>query len=253
MHQIRLFIMCEQQGVRQGLSAIFTSEESFEVVGEAECGLDCITKAQQIQPDAIIFEMRSGKESIEKIRLVKETCPCTMLFALTNPDTVYDTRTAIAAGADSCLTKTMLPCHLVKAVELTCRTGVLCLPGPLKRILNEQENASYGEKNHENGEMPGVAENGANPDYVKFPLTTREMEIYRLVIKNYSNKEIGKKLFISQPTVKSHVSSILRKLGLNKRTQLVLYEMQNRYLSDAFETGAEMNEGSERGIKTGSL
>lgn len=237
MHKIRLFIMCEVQAARQGLAAIFSSENSFKVIGEADYSLDTLDEVQKIQPDAILCEIKLGKENVEIIRNLKETCPCTMLFVLTSHDTANEAYTAIAAGVDSYLTKTMLPCHLVEAVKLTCRTGLICFPGPIKQLINNHER-THSNSNDSNKDIPGSMTKVAGSNIINFPLTAREMEIYRLVVKNYSNKEIGKKLYISQPTVKSHVSSIFRKLGLNNRTQLVLYEMQNKYI-DSYENENE--------------
>lgn len=246
MFQIRLYVMCEQQGVRRGLSAIFASENSFEVVGEVGCDPDSIAGVQKFQPDAIICELKSGEESVEIIRLIKEACPYTKVFVFINNETSGEALSAIAAGADGCLTKTMLPNHLVKAVELTCRTEVLCLPGSFKRLVSGCENVSESFDSHKNLDKRGYDGDEGNGEIKwKSLLTAREIEIYGLITQNCSNKEIGKKLFISLPTVKSHVSSILRKLELNNRTQLVLNEMQNKVMSSTLETkketGAELN------------
>lgn len=235
MNRIRLFIMCENQGVRRGLTVIFDAEDSFDVVGEVEYGPDAITAAQKIQPDVILCETKTEEDSTGMIELVKEACPYTKMFLFVNNDTVNEACAAIAAGADGCLTKTMLPCHLLKAVELTCRTEVLCLPGSFKRLLSDRENLKEFFGNHKNHEDREHGRNG-NKGEAKWRslLTGREIEIYKLITQNYSNKEIGKKLFISLPTVKSHVSSILRKLELSNRTQLVLFEMQGKGMKEPF-------------------
>ena len=236
MHKIRMFIISEPQGVRQGLSAIFSSENSFHVVGEASCRLEHLTEIQKLQPDAILYDITSGEDVLSIIRHIKDTCPCTLLFALLDYNTIHEAHIAISAGVDSFLTKTLLPSDLVKAVELTCRTGILCIPDSLRRMVSEKEKLIADAKLD--------ALNEAEIEKRKkrleqFPLTAREMEIYKLVVKNLSNKEIGKKLYISQPTVKSHMSSILRKLGLSKRTQLILFELENHFLGDSFTVGNE--------------
>ncbi|MDD4238078.1 MAG: response regulator [Desulfotomaculaceae bacterium] len=157
MYQIRLLIMCEPQGVSRGLAAIFTSIEGFKIMGEVGCGLDSIAEAQKIQPDVIIIEINSEDEIGELLLPIKESCPYTKVLVLIKDDTVSEARAAIDAGADGCLSKTMLPCDLVKAVELTCRAGVLCLPCSFKHQLSSQEKMSK----HRNG--PAAAGN-INPD-----------------------------------------------------------------------------------------
>ncbi|NLK52751.1 MAG: response regulator transcription factor [Syntrophomonadaceae bacterium] len=223
MQKIRLLVMCELQGVRRGLAAIFASEICFEVVHVAECNVDSIAYAQKIQPDAILCEFKSGEESILFIKQIKEACPYTKVFVFMNNENSEEARKAISAGVDGCLARSMLPCHLVKAVELGCRTGVICFPGSLKQLVDSQDEPTVSVKD----KLGPPYSEGVNESNSTSLLTPREKEIYKLVTQNYSNKEIGSKLFISQPTVKSHVSSILRKLGLSNRTQLILYEIQN--------------------------
>jgi len=230
MHRIRLFIMCELQVVRQGLAAIFVSDSNFEIVGESAPDPESILKAQKIQPDVILCQVKSNAEGMEMLKLLKDSCPYTKLFIFNDTEAGDDARAALALGVDGYLTRTMLPCHLVGAVELACRAGVLCLPGSLKKLVSAFGNIRELVINHrDNEDQPGINGDESNGELQsKYHLTARELEIYRLIIQNYSNKGIGKKLFISQPTVKSHVSSILRKMGLTSRTQLVLYEMQQK-------------------------
>lgn len=237
MFRIRLYIMCEHDGVRKGLSAIFEAENSFEVIGESGCDLDSIAEAQKFQPDAMLCEVKPGDEVTEMVKLIKDACPYTNVIIFVRNDNIDEARAALVAGADGCLSQTMLPTHLVKVVELTCRTGLLCLPGSLKRLLSEWESMPETTANCSNAGIPGSkCEESINEQRWKFPLTARETEIYKLIVQNYSNKEIGKKLYISQPTVKSHVSSILRKMGLNSRTQIFLREMQKNGIGINFDS-----------------
>lgn len=233
MFQIRLYVMCEQEKVRRGLSAIFASEDSFEVVGEVGLEPDSISGAQKNQPDAIICELKTGEKSTEMIRLIKEACPYTKVFVFIHNETSDEVFAAIAAGADGCLTKTMLPNHLVKTVELTCRTEVICLPGSIKRLVVNLQESLISRKNLDKREY--ASDGQIDEMKLRTLLTAREVEIYGLITQNCSNKEIGKKLFISLPTVKSHVSSILRKMAISNRTQLVLNEMQSKGMSGAIE------------------
>jgi len=234
MLNIRLFIVCEHQGTRRGLSAIFVTGTGFEIAGEAGYDSNLVDKVQRIQPDAILFEIRSCEESIELIRLIKESCPYTKVFIFVDNETGKEAHAAISLGVDGYLAKTMLPCHLVKVVELTCRTGIICLPGSLKHLVSSWNNNL--EPTLPGQDKKGWAGNGNNGEVkCNLPLTAREVEIYKLITQNCSNKEIGGKLYISQPTVKSHVSNILRKMGFKNRTELLLYEMQHKSPNGALE------------------
>lgn len=223
MNQIQLFIISDNQAMRQGLSAIFASDDSFDIIGVSDCAEETFAKVQEIQPDVILYGLKPGENVAEIIQLIKECCPYTKIFVFSTSGTDEEVRMAINTGIDGCISDAMLPCHLVKAVELTCKAGVMCLPWSLKRVLNQ------------NGNLPGWGTNIENNTEIyemngRLPLTARELEIYKLIVQNYSNKEIGKILFISQPTVKTHVSSILRKLGLKNRTKIILFEMQHKHL-----------------------
>ncbi len=239
LFNIRIFIMCEHQGTRRGLAAIFVTEAGFEITGKAGCDSKSVEEVQKIQPDAILFEKKSGEKSAEMIRLIKESCPYSKIFVFADNETDEEARAAIVLGIDGFLAKTMLPCHLVKVVELTCRTGIICLPGSLKRLVsNWKDTPGPTLLSNNNGRSNGKTK-------CKLPLTARELEIYELITQNCSNKEIGKKLYISQPTVKSHVSNILRKMGFSNRTELLLYEIQNKGASSTLDTekktGIELN------------
>ena len=222
MQKIRLYVMSEYESVRRGLAAIFSSENSFCIVGENDCGENSLSGVQAIQPDAILLE-QSNTKCAELVVQIKEMCPYTKVFLFINNIVNEGLLSALESGAEGCISKTMLPCHLVKAVELACRADVLCFPGSFRVLLKNY----YNNDTHEQGLDEKKEDNCRSyptdiNNYQSMLLTPRENEIYSLIIQNCSNKEIGEKLFISQPTVKSHVSSILRKMGLKNRTQLVL-------------------------------
>jgi len=236
VQKIRLFIMCDLPGVRRGLVAIFSSESCFEVMQEAECNPEALAAAQKTQPDVILGEFKPGAESFPLLKQIKEACPYSKIFMIVPNENSALGREAIAAGVDGCLEKSMLPCYLVKAVELGCRTGIICFPGSLKKFVNSRNTPAVTQNGPvrkaaslDEGSTP-VLNSGENIIYT-LPLTAREREIYKLILQNDSNKDIGRKLFISQPTVKCHVSSILRKLGLSSRTQLMLQDIKNSGLT----------------------
>lgn len=214
MDKIRLLIANEDSMSRRGLAAIFSSESTFEVVGDFSLE-EAVEKSISLQPDVVLIDLNDEKSCHwPKIIQLKSECPCSLILALVGDD--HNDRLAgllSAQSIDGCVPKGIIRGCLVKTVELACRAGLLCLPGSFKRMVSfaRQDKPFVG------GEFKcGLPGNG---EY----LTKREMEILQLMAKNYSNRDIGRKLFISEPTVKTHVSSILRKLGQNNRAQAIVY------------------------------
>jgi DNA-binding NarL/FixJ family response regulator len=232
MQKVRLMIVSEREMMHRGLEAILSSDPSFEIIGGTNDPEESVEEAREIQPDLVLFEPGPEGDGLAAVRRLKEACPCTAVVVFTDGDGPEEIRAAVKAGADGCLTKRMLPGQLKGALELICRAGVFCLPGSLRRFLGCEEKSSLSpDQNGSTGPSENGAYEGGGEPGGRFPLTARELEVYRLLVQNYSNKEIARTLFISEPTVKSHVSSILRKLGLTSRTQIILNEIQkgNRY------------------------
>ncbi|HBX24072.1 MAG TPA: hypothetical protein DEF34_10655 [Desulfotomaculum sp.] len=225
MDEIRLLIASDNSSVRRGLTAIFASEKAFQVLGGFTID-EALAKSVAQQPDAVLIDMpRDIPVYIEKISRVKQECPCSLVLALTESEQCERLADILALGVDSCVPKNMMRGCLVKTVELTCRTGIICLPGSFKRIVNFRGVNAMA--------VNGVrlknqaTRNGEN-------ITRREMEILTLMARNHSNREIASKLFISEPTVKTHVSSILRKLGQNNRAQAIIYSYKTGLVSELF-------------------
>lgn len=213
MDKIRLIIASEDSSSRRGLTAIFSSENLFEVIGDHPVE-DAIDKSVSLQPDVMLLDLNNELFDLgKKISHLKSECPCSLILALIENDQIAKIPDLLAQGMDGCVPKGIIRGCLVKTVELACRAGLLCLPGPFKKM------ASYARADRiiSFGEMKNSLPNSG--EY----LTKREMEILQLMAKNYSNREIAHKLFISEPTVKTHVSSILRKLGQSNRAHAIVY------------------------------
>ncbi|MCL2336681.1 MAG: response regulator transcription factor [Firmicutes bacterium] len=221
MSRIQIFIISDNQAMSSGLSAIFAAHDNFEIIGISDRADDAFQKIKTVQPDLILYGMRQGEKLAETVPLIKESCPYTKLFIFGSNTVKDELHTVFGAGIDGYIPQTMLPSHLVSVIELTCKAGVICLPGDLKLSCFNQ---TVTHADNSDGELTDDTAN------IKLPLTSRELEIYKLIVQNYSNKEIGNVLYISQPTVKTHVSSILRKLELKNRTKIILFEMKHRYL-----------------------
>ncbi|MDD4588482.1 MAG: response regulator transcription factor [Heliobacteriaceae bacterium] len=154
------------------------------------------------QPELVLFAVKNGKIPVSLLIDIKECCPQSVLVLVTKrnePDIVAD---AFRIGADACVQAT--PGFLTRILELVCRGGIVVYPRVLKDLV--QPVASPGEQ--------------IGSESLPEDITKRESEVYHLLLKRYSNKEIAGKLYISESTVKSHVRSILRKMGAKSRKGL---------------------------------
>lgn len=239
MYQLRLFVICNSQVIRQSLSVIFSSQNNFLVVGQGEISEASIADVKRLQPDAILIKFNPIEGALDTVKRIKEYCPYTKIIMFIENTVIDEKYAALAVEVDGCLHKSMIPRDLIRAVELTCRTGVFCLPPFLKWMIQCPRNTQLGKQEHTHSEKNVLPVNQEAGIKSNFHLTAREIEIYRLITQNNSNKEIGKKLLISQPTVKSHVRNILRKLKLSNRIQLMFFEIQNRCLSNLGEINNE--------------
>ncbi|KJS12587.1 MAG: hypothetical protein VR67_08795 [Peptococcaceae bacterium BRH_c8a] len=222
MDKIRLLITSEDSRVRRGLMIIFNSEKIFEVLGSFNME-ESIRKAMLIQPDIILADISGDVNQFGKqVGQIKSECPCSLIIALVADEQLEKIGKIIELGVDGCVPRSIMRVCLVKAVELTCRAGVFCLPGDYKEKFIQSAGALVIDLDQQR------APNSNQNDF----LTRREKEILQLVAKDYSNREIASNLFISEPTVKTHVSSILRKLGQKNRSQAIVYAYQTGLLNN---------------------
>jgi DNA-binding NarL/FixJ family response regulator len=186
--------------VRQGLVALLNVVEGLEVVGEAADGVEAISQFRKHLPAITLIDLRlprlSGVEVIERIRM--ET-PVARFIVLTTYDGDEDIYRALQAGARGYLLKGMDTEELLAAIR-TVHSGKSRIPGPVAERLAERMNTPS--------------------------LTDRETEVLRLIVGGNSNKEIAAALFISEATVKTHINSLLSKLGVSDRTQAATTALQ---------------------------
>jgi len=226
MDEIRLLIASDDSSARRGLAAIFASENAFQVLGSFALD-DAVNKSAALQPDAVLIDIPRDlpvQGNGDRINRMKHECPCSLVVALVENDHPDRLAAILALGIDSCIPKNMMRGCLVKTIELTCRTGILCLPGSFKKVVSSSNPQIHRHVAHFNNRTVGNGE----------ALTRREMEILKIMAGNYSNREIASKLFISEPTVKTHVSSILRKLGKSNRAQAVVYSYQVGLVNESY-------------------
>jgi DNA-binding NarL/FixJ family response regulator len=210
----RVLICDDQALVRGGFRAILETRPDLEVVGEAENGVEAVALAERRSPDVILMDIRMPiVDGVEATRqLVAKGSPARVLI-LTTFDLDEYVHAAIRAGASGFLLKDVKPADLVHAINVVAAGDALLAPTVTRRLLERFATA-----------LPV----GDQTSQALAALTTRETEVLRLLAGGLSNAEIAAKLVLSEATVKTHISSILRKLRLRDRVQAVIL---------AYETG----------------
>jgi DNA-binding NarL/FixJ family response regulator len=203
-------MICDDQAlVRSGFAMILDAREDLEVVGEAENGREAIALAARLNPDVILMDVRMPElDGVGATRaIVRSGAPARILILTTFDldEYVYD---AIRAGASGFLLKDVQPAQLVDAIRTIAAGEALLAPSVTRRLLDRFAQT-----------LPGPTEPAPR---ALDALTAREVEVLRLVASGLSNAELAARLFVSEATVKTHVSSILRKLDLRDRVQAVV-------------------------------
>lgn len=200
----RLIIADDQALVRSGFRMIVEARSDLEVVGEAADGVEAIALVRELEPDVILLDIRMPRlDGIEATRQIVESGSATRILVLTTFDLDEYVHGAIRAGASGFLLKDVRPAELVDAIRVVAGGNALLAPASVTRLLDR------------------FAEPAGPPAGIQL-LTDREEEILRLLASGLSNGEIAERLVLSETTVKTHVSNLLRKLGVRDRVQAVI-------------------------------
>jgi len=206
---IRVLIVDDHSVVRQGLRMFLAMDSELEVVGEALDGKDAISQVEELSPDVVLMDLVMPEmDGIEATRIICKSYPEVEVIALTSVLEDQAIIKAIRAGAIGYLLKDTEAHELRRAIKNAATGKVQLSPQIAARLMQDLRTPESHEK-----------------------LTQREEEVLILVAKGKSNKEIGEALYLSIPTVKTHVSNILRKLSLQGRMQAALYAVRTGYVS----------------------
>jgi NarL family two-component system response regulator LiaR len=209
---IRILIADDHPVVRKGLKALLNTEPGLEVVGEAADGEQAVTKASTLKPDVILMDLSMPrKDGVQAISEIRQEVPGVKILVLTSFAEDRRIIAAIEAGALGYLLKESSPHELVRAVRTVYRGDSSLHPTVAHKLIHSLQRSSEGPQTES--------------------LTVREIKVLRLIAEGLSNHDIAKKLFISEPTVRTHVSNILRKLHLDNRTQAALYALREGFAS----------------------
>jgi two-component system, NarL family, response regulator LiaR len=206
--KIRVLVTDDHAVVRRGMRAMLEVVPDIEMVGEAENGREAIALASKLRPDVILMDLVMPEiDGIEAIRQIKAQQPEMRILVLTTfagEDKIFP---AIKAGALGYHLKDSRPEELIDAIRQVYRGESSLHPVIARKVLQE---------------LSHPAQQPPTPD----PLTPRELDVLRLVAEGRSNLEIAEDLFISEATVRTHVSHIMDKLHLASRTQVALYALR---------------------------
>jgi two-component system, NarL family, response regulator LiaR len=200
---IRVLLGDDHTLVRQGLRRFIESSDGIEVLGEASTGADMVRLAEEIEPDVVVLDIRMPEmDGIEAARQITARLPATRVVMLTAYDDRHFVVEAVRAGAKGYVLKSKDAEHLLQAVRLAHQGHMVIDPELVVALADELAVAKDRDAGAE-------------------ALTEREVEVLQLLAFGYTNRDIGKRLYISPDTVKTHLEHIYQKLGASDRTAAV--------------------------------
>lgn len=206
---IRVLIADDHHVVRRGLLFFLKTQKDIEVIGEAKNGLEAVELAEKLQPDIILMDLVMPEmDGIQATKRIKAKCPKIEILMLTSFSDRDHVVPAMEAGAAGYQLKDIEPDDLVQSIRQIMRGENIIHPEvttSLERERQEEENAPHRLN----------------------PLTPREQDVLAELTKGKSNREIATSLFVTEKTVKTHISNIFAKLSVQDRTQAALYAVKH--------------------------
>lgn len=211
MSALRVLLVDDHEVVRAGLRAVLEAEEGIEIAGEASSAREAVERADALKPDLVLLDVRLGEGDaggIETCRELRSALPDTKVLMFSSYGERETVLAAILAGASGYLMKNVGRAQLIAALKAVGGGESLLDPSVTKPLLDKLVELSSA----------GRAGDG--------PLSPREKEVLQLVARGYTNKAIAAALFISEHTARNHVTHILDKLGLSRRSEAAAYAVK---------------------------
>ncbi|WP_284436733.1 response regulator transcription factor [Streptomyces sp. TUS-ST3] len=204
--KVRVFLLDDHEVVRRGVHELLSVEGDIEVVGEAGTAADALTRIPATRPDVAVLDVRlpdgSGVEVCREIRSRDESVKCLMLTSYADDEALFE---AIMAGASGYVLKAIRGSELLDAVRGVAAGRSLLDPVATARVLERLRNGGTGQ----------------NDELAR--LTGQERKILDLIGEGLTNRQIGERLHLAEKTIKNYVSSLLSKLGMERRSQAAAY------------------------------
>lgn len=207
---IRVMIVDDQALIREGLKMMLSICNDIEVVGEAVNGREAIDKLKEISTDIILMDIRMPvMNGVEAVKIIKEMYIKTKVIILTTFNEDEYIFEGLKNGADGYILKDVKSDEIIKGIKTVYSGNIMLHPEVATKVVKALNNKDKDE-------------HSINKDSIE-ELTPRELEIAKLVARGKSNREICDELYLTEGTVKNHLSKILGKLELRDRTQLAIY------------------------------
>ena len=216
MNKIRVMIADDHAMLRQGLKQILELEKDLIVIAQASNGEEAVKIARELKPDIILMDINMpGMNGLQAIKELKKDSHLFKIIVLTiHQDREYLFKT-LQMGAEGYVLKDAEPSVLIEAIRNVFKGQSYIQPNMTKELVKEFNRVTLHEKEKAD----------------ESNLTAREIEVLDLIAEGMLNKEIAKKLFISEKTVKNHVSNIFKKLNVSDRTQAAIYAFKHNLKS----------------------
>ena len=210
--KIRIVIVDDHPLVREGLRKVLELDQDLLVVDEAGDGQGAINMTRSLRPNVVLMDINMpGTNGIEATRVIKRELPSIGVIALTIHDEEEYVLELVRAGVSGYVLKDIPPSKLIETIKTVARGHSVIDSSITNKVLGEINRLSRHRRVREDWET----------------LTDREMDVLKLMAQGCSNKEIAKKLTISEKTVKNHITNIFRKLQVDDRTQAVLFAIKH--------------------------
>ncbi|PWL30104.1 response regulator transcription factor [uncultured Roseivirga sp.] len=218
MDTVRIMLVDDHKMIREGIKTYLAEDESYKIVGEAENGIDCLEQLESLEVDLVLSDLNMPEmDGLELAKELKSKFPDIKLIALTMMGESQHIKQMLAEGAMGYLLKNCGESEVKLAIQNVMMGGTYYSPEVTNIIMNN---------------IRKVKTKSSSNVAMEMPLTDREKEVLRLILKEYSNQEIADELFISVRTVDAHKRNLLDKTGSKNVAGLVIYAVDRQLFAD---------------------